>query len=42
VTSPPAQPAHGRYLLIWFTVLPPDSFGTFQASVYNVRVEGRR
>lgn len=28
------------YLLIWFTVLPPDSSGTFQASVYNVRIEG--
>jgi hypothetical protein len=42
VNSPLAQPAHGRYLLIWFTALPPDSSGTFQASVYNVRVEGRR
>jgi O-antigen/teichoic acid export membrane protein len=37
-----ATPAHARYLLIWFTKLPPDSSGTFQASVYNVRVEGRR
>ena len=26
-------PAHGRYVLIWFTSLPPDPAGTFQASV---------
>jgi O-antigen/teichoic acid export membrane protein len=37
-----ATPAHARYLLIWFTKLPPDSSGTFQANVYNVRVEGRK
>ena len=37
-----ATPAHARYLLIWFTKLPPDSSGTFQADVYNVKVEGRR
>ena len=30
-----------RYLLIWFTLLPPDSAGTYRASVYNVRIEGR-
>jgi len=35
-----ATPAHGRYVLIWFTSLPPDPAGTFQASVYDVRVEG--
>jgi hypothetical protein len=34
-------PAHGRYVLIWFTNLPPDPAGTFQASVYNLRLEGR-
>ena len=34
-------PAHGRYVLIWFTSLPPDPVGTFQASVYNLRLEGR-
>jgi len=33
-----AQPRRARYLLIWFTSLPPDSRGTFQASVYNVRL----
>jgi hypothetical protein len=33
-----------RYLLIWFTLLPPNSnpAGTFQASVYNVTVDGTR
>jgi transcriptional regulator with XRE-family HTH domain len=36
-----ATPAHGRYLLIWFTSLPPGPAGTFQASVYNLRLEGR-
>jgi hypothetical protein len=35
-----ASPAHGRYVLIWFTSLPPDSAGTYRASVYNVRVRG--
>ena len=34
-------PAHGRYVLIWFTRLPPDQSGTFQVSVYNLRLEGR-
>lgn len=34
------SPAHGRYVLIWFTNLPPDSSGTFQVSVYNIRLEG--
>jgi Helix-turn-helix domain len=34
-------PARGRYVLIWFTRLPPDPAGTFQASVYDLRLEGR-
>jgi len=34
-------PARGaRYVLIWFTKLPPDASGTFQATVYNVSLEG--
>ena len=37
----PTTPAQGRYVLIWFTQLPPDSSGTFQADVYNVSVQGR-
>jgi len=36
-----AAPVRGRYVLIWFTRLPPDPTGTFQASVYGVRLEGR-
>jgi hypothetical protein len=35
-----AEPESARYLLIWFTLLPPDAAGTFQATVYNVRIEG--
>jgi hypothetical protein len=34
-------PAHGRYVLIWFTGLPPRPAGTFQASVYSLRLEDR-
>jgi hypothetical protein len=37
-----ARPVHDRYVLIWFTRLPPDASGTFEASVYNVRLEGHR
>jgi cytoskeletal protein RodZ len=37
----PTGSVRGRYLLIWFTLLPPDSAGTFQASVYSIRLEGR-
>jgi cytoskeletal protein RodZ len=37
----PTRLVRGRYLLIWFTLLPPDSAGTFQASVYSIRLEGR-
>ncbi len=35
-------PARARYLLIWFTSLPPDGAGTYQASVYQIAVRGRR
>jgi transcriptional regulator with XRE-family HTH domain len=35
-----ATPVHARYVLIWFTVLPSDGAGTFQASVYNITVQG--
>jgi Helix-turn-helix domain len=33
-------PAHGRYVLVWFTRLPADPAGTFQALVYDVSLEG--
>jgi hypothetical protein len=36
-----ATPAHGRYVLIWFTSLPPDPAGTFQVSVHDLQLEGR-
>ena len=32
---------HARYLLIWFTLLPPDGMGHFQENVYRVVVNGR-
>jgi cytoskeletal protein RodZ len=35
-------PAHARYLLIWFTKLPPDNTGTYQASIYAITVRGLR
>jgi cytoskeletal protein RodZ len=35
------RPAHGRYLLVWFTNLPPNGAGTFGESVYGVQVQGR-
>ena len=33
-------PARGRYVLVWLTSLPGDPAGTFQASVYDIRLEG--
>lgn len=35
------RPARARYVLIWFTRLPASPSGTFQAEVWNVRLEGR-
>jgi cytoskeletal protein RodZ len=35
-------PAHVRYLLVWFTKLPPDNAGHYQASVYKIGVQGQR
>jgi hypothetical protein len=37
-----ATPVHARYLLIWFTSLPPDPSGTYQVSVYHIIVRGQR
>jgi hypothetical protein len=37
----PAAPIDARFVLIWFTRLPADPAGTFQASVYDIRLEGR-
>jgi Helix-turn-helix domain len=33
--------AHARYLLIWFTKLPRDNAGTYQASIYGIGVRGQ-
>ncbi|MGH3206231.1 MAG: hypothetical protein ACRDNO_00565 [Trebonia sp.] len=32
--------ARGRYVLIWFTRLPPDSQGHYQVSLYSATVDG--
>jgi hypothetical protein len=36
-----ASPVRTRYVLIWFTKLPPDSAGTYQVSVYRITVHGQ-
>jgi transcriptional regulator with XRE-family HTH domain len=33
-------PTRGRYVLVWFTRLPPYQVGTFQVSVYDIRLRG--
>ena len=38
----PAAPVHVRYLLIWFTKLPPDNEGHYRAGVYRIIVQGHR
>jgi helix-turn-helix protein len=35
------RPVRGRYLLLWFTRLPPGPAGNFQASVYRLVPMGR-
>jgi hypothetical protein len=42
VQLPAATPASGRYVLIWFTQLPPDSPGKYQVSVYSATVYGAK
>jgi cytoskeletal protein RodZ len=34
-------PVQARYLLIWFTLLPPDTSGTYQVGVYDITVQGQ-
>jgi hypothetical protein len=36
------HPVTARYLLLWFTVLPPDGAGHYQESVSHVVVSGHR
>ena len=38
----PGAPVHVRYLEIWFTKLPPDNAGHYQAAVYRITVRGHR
>lgn len=38
----PARPARGRYVLVWFTRLPRNPSGTFQAHVHHVSLQGHR
>jgi hypothetical protein len=41
VNLPSAAPARGRYVLIWFTRLPPNAQpGEYQVAVYGVTVDG--
>ncbi len=37
----PARTVRGRYVLIWFTLLPPNSSGTYQAYVSGIRLKGQ-
>jgi len=36
-----ARSARGRYVLIWFTKLPPAGLGKFQAEIFDVSIRGR-
>jgi hypothetical protein len=36
-----ARPARARYVIIWFTRLPPIGAGQYRVSVYSVTVAGR-
>ena len=40
LTLPVSSPVSARYLLVWFTALPPDNSGTYQATVYKVSLLG--
>lgn len=40
VRLPTAIQASGKYVLIWFTALPPIGQGKYQVSVYNATVDG--
>ena len=37
-----ASRAQGRYVLIWFTKLPPAAEGGFQAQIFNIVIRGSR
>jgi len=41
LSLPLASPAKGRYVLLWFTRLPPDDAGTYELFVHQVAIKGR-
>jgi hypothetical protein len=36
-----SHPTRGRYVAVWFTTLPRDRAGTYQATIYGIGVKGR-
>jgi hypothetical protein len=40
LSLPLTAPPRARYILLWFTRLPPDSAGTYQVFVHQVTVRG--
>jgi len=40
LSMPLASPARARYVLLWFTRLPPDDAGTYQLFVHRVAIQG--
>ena len=41
VRMPLTRPVRARYVLIWFTRLPPDTSGTYQAGVSSIALQGQ-
>jgi hypothetical protein len=41
LSLPLKTPARARYVLLWFTKLPPDGAGTYQVYVHGVTVRGQ-
>jgi len=41
LSLPLKAPVRARYVLLWFTKLPPDGAGTYQIFVHGVTVRGR-
>ena len=42
LSLPLTTPPRARYILLWFTRLPPDGAGTYQVFVHQVTVQGWR
>jgi len=40
LSLPLASPPKARYVLLWFTRLPPDNAGTYQLFVHQVAIQG--